>query len=107
MNPRSDGNSVVVGVDGSTTSFDALAWAARGACARGFALVIVHADPHLRGTVQAKPPLRDTDVRTAESPLVGEAAAYVRSLGRVPMRVSTLTLAGDPATVLGSVAEGA
>ncbi len=103
MNPA---RIVVVGIDGSDSSRDALAYALEDAAARGDRVraVSVVAPPDLWATAYGLPtmPTRDGEFAATQRALDETVAQVVKTLGatvdNVP--VETLTVAGSPAEVL-------
>lgn len=96
---------VVVGVDGSSDSTQALLWAAVEAAQRGVPLRIVAAwvVPALAFTTPVVPPtfVDPTIFEAAAEEIVTEAAETVRTrLGAGAPAVETIAVAGEPATVL-------
>jgi nucleotide-binding universal stress UspA family protein len=102
---------VVVGVDGSTGSAEALRWAADDARRRGAALAVVHAwdlpvELEARGSVLD---LDETRERVAASAAAFVADHVVEVLGKLEaldLAVEAIAVEGDPVQRLWRVAEG-
>ncbi|MEW2446888.1 universal stress protein [Streptomyces parvulus] len=93
--------NVTVGADGSTSSLDAVAWAARDAETRGLGLRVVHvlARPLGLPLDAALPRTIREYVREAADAVVREAADRARD--EAPgLEISTLVLPGEPVGVL-------
>ena len=100
---------VVVGVDGSAESIEALAWAARYAAATGATISAVHAWHYpAAGPVPAgRPPQVITDeVREMMQETLDKSVSQVFGSSK-PERVDTKVAYGHPAMVLVTEAEGA
>ncbi|WP_329128525.1 universal stress protein [Streptomyces sp. NBC_01476] len=96
------GGPVVVGTDGSASSLDAVAEAAREARRRAADLRVVHAfvQPELRIPLSS-PPLvcTDADMRALTDPLMARAVERARAVAP-QVEVSRAVVAGDALTVL-------
>ncbi len=98
---------IVVGIDASDPSLDALRWALDEARLRGAELELVHAfpRPELVGMTMVVTLPSDDELRAASEQVLAEALERVGGAGDVPVtrRVET----GGPAAVLVGAAEGA
>jgi nucleotide-binding universal stress UspA family protein len=98
---------IVVGIDASDPSLDALRWALEEARLRGAELELVHAfpRPELVGMTMVVTLPSDDELRAASEQVLAEALERVGGAGDVPVmrRVGT----GGPAAVLVEAAEGA
>ena len=98
---------IVVGIDASDPSLDALRWAIAEAGLRGAELELVHAfpRPELVGMTMVVTLPSDDELRAASEQVLAEALERVGGAGDVPVtrRVGT----GGPASVLVEAAEGA
>jgi nucleotide-binding universal stress UspA family protein len=98
---------IVVGVDASEPSLEALRWALAEARLRGAELELVHAfpRPELVGMTMVVTLPSDEDLRAASKQILDEALADVGGPGDVPTRMHVGT--GGPASVLVEAAQGA
>jgi nucleotide-binding universal stress UspA family protein len=98
---------IVVGIDASDPSLDALRWALEEARLRGAELELVHAfpRPELVGMTMVVTLPSDDELRAASEQVLADALERVGGPGEVPVirRVGT----GGPASVLVEAAEGA
>lgn len=99
--------SVVVGVDGSTSSDAAVVWAARHAAARHLPLLLVHGAGELRpGSELFGPPETAATLHTVAQGVTDQALAVVATLG-LTVDVEVSTPLRDPREALLDCAPGA
>ncbi|MFI5980580.1 universal stress protein [Streptomyces sp. NPDC051555] len=98
---------VVVGVDGSSTSYEALRWAVRYARLIGATVVVVAAYDVSSGPGWA-PPSESADVNTSgiKQDLAEQVARVIAETGEMPQLEQRL-VEGDPATALIRASAGA
>ena len=91
-------DSVVVGVDGSPHSHDAIAWGAAEAVRRNLPLHLVHALPDHQGSGES--PAGDPDARRAEGDVVAQGSISRARLVDPDVRVTAQTPRGSAAALL-------
>jgi nucleotide-binding universal stress UspA family protein len=97
---------IVVGLDGSPTSWDAFSWAAGEAARIHGRLIAVYVTPAVEGAVAAGAPFDYAAAAQARSEIAAELEAHARQRTRdLGVRVDFVRRLGEPADVLTRVAQ--